>query len=327
MHFSTLSIVQYYILVTILFKVRHVGSSYKHTLEDEEFKLQRASNEQQSDLSSGLRVVSEDEARLRLAFLFDHIDANKDGYVQLDELVKQLRKSQRKYIDEDVKRHWLDFKRPLDDGSTLSWQEYADIEFQHLIKFKENSLSNKKKKELEEYLQRQSAKDRKRWAAADIDTDGKLNLEEFTFFSHPEQFEIMRSIVLEEEFEKFDKDSDKLLTIQEFATELTIKEDTHRDSKQKSDWIENEKQKFSTVFDKNKDEKLDITEFADWLSKYQLIDHTVAEAQHLMRQADTNKDHKLTKEEVLASYNAFVDSHITDFGEALNNQLFIHDEL
>lgn len=52
------------------------------------------------------------------------------------------------------------------------------------------------------------------------------------------------------------------------------------------------------------------------------FDHAEAEARHLIYEADSDADQKLTKEEILEKYDIFVGSQATDFGEALTR----HDE-
>lgn len=52
------------------------------------------------------------------------------------------------------------------------------------------------------------------------------------------------------------------------------------------------------------------------------FDHAEAESRHLIYEADTDADHKLTKNEILEKYDIFVGSQATDFGEALAR----HDE-
>jgi hypothetical protein len=51
-------------------------------------------------------------------------------------------------------------------------------------------------------------------------------------------------------------------------------------------------------------------------------DHTEAEADHLIYEADSDSDRKLSRDEVLNNYDLFVGSQATDFGEILNT----HDE-
>ena len=50
-------------------------------------------------------------------------------------------------------------------------------------------------------------------------------------------------------------------------------------------------------------------------------DHSVSESQHLIHEADTNRDGALSKEEILEKYDLFVGSQATDFGAALHDEL------
>jgi hypothetical protein len=51
-------------------------------------------------------------------------------------------------------------------------------------------------------------------------------------------------------------------------------------------------------------------------------DHSEAEADHLIMEADSDSDKKLTKDEMINNYDLFVGSQATDFGEILTR----HDE-
>lgn len=73
--------------------------------------------------------------------------------------------------------------------------------------------------------------------------------------------------------------------------------------------------------DKNKDGFMDESEVKDWIAPPE-FDHAEAEARHLIFEADSDADEKLTKAEILDKYDLFVGSQATDFGEALAR----HDE-
>ena len=73
--------------------------------------------------------------------------------------------------------------------------------------------------------------------------------------------------------------------------------------------------------DKNKDGFMDSEEVKEWIIP-QDFDHAEAEARHLIYEADSDADEKLTKQEILDKYDLFVGSQATDFGEALTR----HDE-
>ena len=62
-------------------------------------------------------------------------------------------------------------------------------------------------------------------------------------------------------------------------------------------------------------------EIAKWISPED-FDPAKSEADHLMYNADKNKDKKLTKEEILDNMKFFVGSQATDYG----NYLTRHDE-
>ena len=50
-------------------------------------------------------------------------------------------------------------------------------------------------------------------------------------------------------------------------------------------------------------------------------DHSVSESQHLIHEADANRDGVLSKQEILDKYELFVASQATDFGPALHDEL------
>jgi hypothetical protein len=90
---------------------------------------------------------------------------------------------------------------------------------------------------------------------------------------------------------------------------------------QEPDWVSQERDQFKEFRDKNGDGYLDEEEVKAWIMPPD-YDHSEAEADHLIHEADTDSDRKLTKEEVLLNYDLFVGSQATDFGEYLNR----HDE-
>jgi Ca2+-binding EF-hand superfamily protein len=51
--------------------------------------------------------------------------------------------------------------------------------------------------------------------------------------------------------------------------------------------------------------------------------HVEDEAKHLIEQADTDEDGKLTSDEIVSQYDLFVGSQVTDYGSLLQS----HDEL
>lgn len=269
-----------------------------------------------------------DRSKLKLAFLVDEkIDTNKDNLVQLDELVAWLNKCQDRYAQEDAERRWLTYQKKLDRNNNLGWSEYVEKEYDHLITIAKNSADPKQATEIKKSHDYYLKRDKRRWEAADLNQDGVMSKVEFGMFLYPEHYTRMHPVIVEEKLESLDENKDNLVSFDEFLAGLVPNKAQSNYDGQEA-WIENEKRKFRSSFDQNKDDKLDKSELSTWVTTSELNEHSISEAQQLMRAADQNHDHRLTKEEILAAYNDFVNSHATDFGEAIRDQeLTSHDEL
>ena len=60
------------------------------------------------------------------------------------------------------------------------------------------------------------ARDKRRWTKADIDKDNKITKEEYTAFLHPEEYDHMKDVVVDETLEDIDKDGDGAVSIDEY---------------------------------------------------------------------------------------------------------------
>ncbi|CAG2182642.1 unnamed protein product [Oppiella nova] len=104
-----------------------------------------------------------------------------------------------------------------------------------------------------------------------------------------------------------------MVSVDEYISDMYAPDAT---GDQVPDWVIREKDQFREIRDKNKDGVMDRDEIREWIIPPD-YDHSEAEAKHLIREADTNQDSKLTKAEILDSYDVFVGSQATDFGDAL----------
>lgn len=59
-------------------------------------------------------------------------------------------------------------------------------------------------------------RDKRRWAAADVDADGLLTKKEFIAFLHPEESIHMKDIVVYETMDDMDSDKDNKISINEY---------------------------------------------------------------------------------------------------------------
>lgn len=65
-------------------------------------------------------------------------------------------------------------------------------------------------------------KDKRRWAAADLDADGLLSKEEFVAFLHPEESVHMKDIVVYETMDDMDVDKDNKISMDEYIGNFNV---------------------------------------------------------------------------------------------------------
>lgn len=87
-------------------------------------------------------------------------------------------------------------------------------------------------------------------------------------------------------------------------------------SKKDSEWYATESARFTELYDKNKDGKLDVDEMKLWLVP-NVVETAKQESQHLFHEADANKDAQLSYDEIVDAYALFVGSEATNYGEHL----------
>ncbi|KAJ3612035.1 hypothetical protein NHX12_020312 [Muraenolepis orangiensis] len=247
------------------------------------------------------------ESKRRLGMIVDKIDADKDSFVTEEELKVWIKKAQKRYMHDNVDRQWKDFDTNSD--GTITWEEYKNVTYG-------TYLDDPAADEGYNY-QHMMARDERRFKIADKNGDLMADKEEFTAFLHPEDYDHMKEIVVQETLEDIDKNGDGFIDLKEYIGDMY----THDEEMEEPDWVASEREQFAEFRDKNKDGKMDREETMDWIlpSDY---DHAEAEAKHLVYESDLDKDGRLSKEEVLNKYDLFVGSQATDFGEALVR----HDE-
>ncbi|CAH2979167.1 unnamed protein product [Chilo suppressalis] len=259
--------------------------------------------------------LSPEESKRRLGIIVDRIDSDKDGFVTLVELKDWIRYTQKRYIDEDVERHWKQHNPQNEE--TIPWETYRKNVYGFMDEMDEKELRapNSEGFTYSSLLKR----DRRRWHYADGDQDDALNRTEFSAFLHPEEHTGMRDIVVLETLEDVDKDNDGKVSIDEYIGDLYKTEDG--EDEEEPDWVKQEREQFTGYRDTNKDGYMDADEVKEWIAPPE-FDHAEAEARHLVFEADADADERLTKQEVLDKHDLFVGSQATDFGEAFAR----HDE-
>ncbi|XP_032094687.1 calumenin isoform X1 [Thamnophis elegans] len=251
--------------------------------------------------------LTPEESKERLGTIVSKIDTDKDGFVTEGELKDWIKKAQKKYVTENVARQWQEYD--LNQDGAISWEEYRNVTYGSYLDDPDPDDGFNYKQMM--------VRDERRFKMADQDGDLVATKEEFTAFLHPEEYDYMKDIVVQETMEDIDKNGDGFINLEEYIGDMY----SHDGNTEEPEWVKTEREQFTEFRDKNHDGKMDKEETKDWIlpSDY---DHAEAEARHLVYESDKDKDGKLTREEIVDKYDLFVGSQATDFGEALVR----HDE-
>ncbi|XP_016302467.1 calumenin-like [Sinocyclocheilus anshuiensis] len=255
--------------------------------------------------------LSPEESKERLGKIVDRIDTDKDGFISHAELHHWIKHRQRRYIEENVDKHWKEYDQNKD--GKIGWIEYKNTTYGYYMDAEFDDVDDKVS------YKAMLTRDERRFKSADRDGDGVATREEFTAFLHPEEFDHMRDIVIQETIEDIDKNGDGKIDLQEYIGDMF----TPGNGENEPDWVTTEKKHFSEFRDMNKDGFLDASEVSHWILPGE-VDHADNEARHLIHETDKDNDDKITKEEILANWNMFVGSQATNYGEDLTKR---HDEL
>lgn len=254
--------------------------------------------------------LSPEESKDKLGKIVDRIDTDKDGFVSHAELHHWIKHRQSRYIEENVDKHWKDYDQNKD--GKIGWIEYKNTTYGYYIDTEFNDVDDKAR------YKAMLTRDERRFKSADRDGDGVATREEFTAFLHPEEFDHMRAIVIQETMEDIDKNGDGKIDLQEYIGDMFSSENGENEP----DWVTTEKKHFSEFRDMNKDGFLDAGEVSHWILPGE-VDHADNEARHLIHETDKDNDGRLSISEIMDKMDFIKVSTITDFGTLTED----HDEL
>ncbi|KAL6103537.1 uncharacterized protein ACO6RY_02911 [Pungitius sinensis] len=255
--------------------------------------------------------LTPEESKDKLAKIVERIDMDKDGFISHAELHYWIKHRQRRYIEENVNKHWKDYDKNQD--GKIGWEEYKNTTYGYYLDDGFDDLENK------DTYKSMLTRDERRFKTADRDADGIATREEFTAFLHPEEYDHMKDVVVQETVEDIDKNGDGKINLEEYIGDMY----TSEDGGSEPDWVQTEKKQFSEFRDANKDGYLDADEVAHWILPGE-VDHADNEAKHLIYETDTDKDGLLTLSELLNKLDYVMTSTITDYGGMRVEE---HDEL
>ncbi|CAL8283054.1 unnamed protein product [Boreogadus saida] len=255
--------------------------------------------------------LTPEESKERLAKIIGRIDIDKDGFVNHSELHYWIKHRQRRYIEENVNKHWREYDANQDDK--ISWEEYKNTTYGYYQGEEFDDVAEKAT------YKAMLTRDQRRFTEADRDHDGIATREEFTAFLHPEEFDHMRGLVVKETMDDIDQNGDGKVDINEYIGDMFSPENGEKEPQ----WVLTERQHFHQIRDENKNGYLEASEVAQWVLPTE-VDHADNEAKHLIHETDTNKDGLLSLSEIMDQAAVISLSTITDYG---GMTIAEHDEL
>eukprot|EP00075_Anas_platyrhynchos_P028424 XP_027317677.1 calumenin isoform X2 [Anas platyrhynchos] len=153
--------------------------------------------------------LTPEESKERLGVIVDKIDTDKDGLVTEGELRAWLKRAQKKSVAEGVERQWQEFD--LNQDGFISWDEYRNVTYGTYLDDPDPDDGFNYKQMM--------VRDERRFKKADRDGDLTATKEEFTAFLHPEEYDYMKDIVVQETMEDIDKNGDGFIDLEEYIGE------------------------------------------------------------------------------------------------------------
>ncbi|XP_031559709.1 calumenin-like [Actinia tenebrosa] len=256
------------------------------------------------DQANEMEKLSPTETKKRLRSLFVKMDVDGDKKLSRKELTDWIVDNMKKHVLKSTKMRMKELDKNKDGKA--SWDEYVNEQYEMV------SIDTPEDKKLIEEMKN---RDQKRFKLADSNDDGLLDPEELALFTHPEESARMTNLVVQENIEQLDKDGDGKINFEEYygagESEGIMKDEESLNSFRES---------FNKDLDKNHDGVLDNDEIRDWILPGGNVDPAAGEADHLMKEADLNKDNYLTVEEIIKNHELFSGSRVTAYGDLLKQK-------
>ncbi|XP_011881265.1 PREDICTED: 45 kDa calcium-binding protein [Vollenhovia emeryi] len=264
------------------------------------------------------------DPRNLLEDIFRRADTDENQLLDIQELAKWIHAKITEHITRAMREN-VGLFTAIDNNprnGEVSWDEYHAY-FLRTHGFSETYINshNKKHSEMPRALKESIMRDRARWAEAARNDPEKLALDEFLAFTHPESSHRALLQMVEDLFEKFDRDGDEQLTEDEFSDLPAegVGLDLREDRPQSIGGSEDRRKEFRHLIDKNKNGKADRTELLMYIDPRNPR-HAIQEAQHLITLSDTNLDGRLDLPEILSKMDLFLDSKMVDTEKSFHDE-------
>lgn len=305
------------------FEIRIKNSNFNSDVKDEnESRFINNKNEYLVNVNND-ENVDKDQTQI-LEEVFKKADTDKNGKLDSKELSLWIRQKIIEHITTAVSNNYGLFslidRNPR--NGVVTWKEYHSY-FLKKRGFSRKYVRNhdeKRHKGLERSLKEQIMRDKASWMEAARTNPDALTVDEFLAFTHPESSATNQLALVDELFDKFDRDGDELLTEDEFAvlqTEAGGDEDTAVVVVRQD---ENERRaEFRRSIDTNGDGRADRRELLHYVAP-QSPRHSEHEAEALVALADNDQDGSLSLDEILAHPNLFLKSKMVDTARSFHDE-------
>ncbi|XP_029178968.1 45 kDa calcium-binding protein [Nylanderia fulva] len=271
-----------------------------------------------------VEAENRENPRNLLEDIFRKADTDENQLLDIQELAKWIHAKITEHITRAMRENvglFTAIDTNLRDGE-VSWEEYHAY-FLRTHGFSETYINShdKKHSEMSRTLKESIMRDRARWAEAARNDPDRLGLDEFLAFTHPESSHRALLQMVEDLFEKFDRDGDEQLTEDEFSDLPSegVGLDLREDRQQSIGGSEDRRKEFRHLIDKNKNGKADRTELLMYIDPRNPR-HAIQEAQHLITLSDMNLDGKLDLLEILSKMDLFLDSKMVDTEKSFHDE-------
>ncbi|XP_017881900.1 45 kDa calcium-binding protein isoform X2 [Ceratina calcarata] len=286
-------------------------------------ELEAVSDKREAERKIERPEESMENPRALLENVFHRADTDQDLLLDIQELARWIHTKITEHISRAMREN-IGLFTMIDNNpqnGEISWEEYHAY-FLKSHGFPESYVSShdKRHSDMSRTLKESIMRDRARWAEAARNDPERLTLDEFLAFTHPESSHRALLQMVEDLFEKFDRDGDEQLTEDEFSdlpsegVGLDLKEDKHEVG-----GSEDRRKEFRHLIDKNRNGRADRTELLMYID-LRNPRHAIQEAKHLISVSDTDLDGKLNLSEILSKTDLFLGSKMIDTERSFHDE-------
>jgi len=245
---------------------------------------------------------------------FHKVDVNKDHRIVKEELENWIHDRILEHFEASKNNSLNIFiKMDHDKDGGMTWPEYKA----QLLGLDPAKVENDNKT-ITADLSNSFGKEADNWMKADNNKDGKLDVNEFLAFQHPEHNFRTLVYMADEMIPHFDTNHDGKITLEEF-TQLPPGEVDEADAEMDRQYQREKAEEFKRDMDMNNDNIVTKDEMIAYLDPRHK-QHAMKEADYLIRVSDRDRDGRISEHEMLMKYEVFTGSSFSNYAHVLHDE-------